>query len=169
LGSTCIHWDEVCFDNEIMTSVLDDGANPLSRVTIGSLEDLGYTVDYSAADSYTTFNQTCKCNRDPASTDETSTTTTTTRQVENKTRRQIKRSLADADHPDAAAIVKAKKLLSAMIDEASTRPAADGNGSSAMMTPAVDLSVSIVTYNINTKTTNSYIITPRDLDDDILD
>ena len=29
------------------------GANPLSRVTIGALADLGYTVNYARAESYT--------------------------------------------------------------------------------------------------------------------
>ena len=75
-GASCTHWEAVCFDNEIMTPLIDAGANPLSRVTVATLEDLGYTVDYKAADSYTSFNQTCKCNRDPASTDETTSTTT---------------------------------------------------------------------------------------------
>ena len=73
--------------------------------------------------------------------------------------------MADADHPDAGAIAEAKKILAAMIDEAATRPADDGSGTSATMTPA-DLWISIATYNINTKTASSYIITPRDLDDD---
>ncbi|WP_018467545.1 PKD domain-containing protein [Calidithermus timidus] len=47
------HWREAVFDNEVMTGYLNSGANPLSKVTIGSLEDLGYSVNYSAADPYT--------------------------------------------------------------------------------------------------------------------
>jgi len=35
-----------------MTGLLDVGPNPISRVTIGALEDLGYSVDYAAADAY---------------------------------------------------------------------------------------------------------------------
>jgi hypothetical protein len=35
-----------------MTGFLDTGANPISRLTIGAFEDLGYTVDYAAADAY---------------------------------------------------------------------------------------------------------------------
>ena len=45
------HWREV-FANELMTGVLDAGTNPISRLTIGAFEDLGYTVDYAAAELY---------------------------------------------------------------------------------------------------------------------
>ena len=38
---------------ELMTPLIS-GNNQLSRITIGSLEDLGYTVDYTKADPYTT-------------------------------------------------------------------------------------------------------------------
>ena len=46
------HWREEVFANELMTGFLDTGANPISRLTIGAFEDLGYTVDYAAADAY---------------------------------------------------------------------------------------------------------------------
>ncbi len=46
------HWREAVFANELMTGFLDTGANPISRLTIGAFEDLGYTVDYMAADAY---------------------------------------------------------------------------------------------------------------------
>jgi len=52
-GTTGAHWSEAEFDNEIMTGFINSGVNPLSRVTIGAFEDLGYTVSYAAADSYT--------------------------------------------------------------------------------------------------------------------
>src|SRR5215207_4498866 len=51
-GTRDSHWRESTFNNELMTGFLDSGANPLSRMTIGSLEDFGYTVDYGAADGY---------------------------------------------------------------------------------------------------------------------
>ncbi len=35
-----------------MTGFLDDGANPISRMTIGAFADLGYSVDYAQADTY---------------------------------------------------------------------------------------------------------------------
>jgi Leishmanolysin len=46
------HWDEAILKNELMTGFLDDGANPLSRLSIASLEDLGYSVNYAPADAY---------------------------------------------------------------------------------------------------------------------
>lgn len=52
-GTTEVHWRESVFDNELMTGFLNSGVpNPLSRITIGQLEDLGYEVDYGAADPY---------------------------------------------------------------------------------------------------------------------
>lgn len=52
-GSIYAHWDESTFGAELMTSLLNVGVpNPLSVVTIGSLQDLGYSVNYSAADPY---------------------------------------------------------------------------------------------------------------------
>lgn len=52
-GTGSSHWRESVFDNELMTGFINDGANPISTVTIGTLEDIGYTVDYSQADAYT--------------------------------------------------------------------------------------------------------------------
>ena len=51
-GTRDAHWRESVFDNEIMTGYLDSGVNPLSRITIASLEDMGYEVDLGAADFY---------------------------------------------------------------------------------------------------------------------
>lgn len=51
-GSIEAHWRESLFDEEVMTSILDAGLNPLSRITIAALDDLGYAVDYSQADFY---------------------------------------------------------------------------------------------------------------------
>lgn len=51
-GTRDSHWREATFDNELMTGFLNNGTNPLSRVTIGSLRDLGYFVNYSVADPY---------------------------------------------------------------------------------------------------------------------
>jgi len=52
-GTADSHWREEVFDNELMTGYLDMGSNLLSRVTVGSLVDLGYTVNFEAADNYT--------------------------------------------------------------------------------------------------------------------
>jgi hypothetical protein len=46
------HWRESVFGNELMTGFLDGGINPLSRVTVGALEDMGYQVNYDAADDF---------------------------------------------------------------------------------------------------------------------
>jgi hypothetical protein len=46
------HWREVTFDNELMTGFIDPGENPLSRLTIAALQDLGYQVNPSLADGY---------------------------------------------------------------------------------------------------------------------
>jgi hypothetical protein len=52
-GTADSHWRETVFTNELMTGWAGPGTNlPLSRVTIGSLADLGYTVNYAAADPY---------------------------------------------------------------------------------------------------------------------
>jgi Leishmanolysin len=75
----CKHWDEECLVDELMTGILVAGSKPLlSRITIGSLADLGYQVDYSKADTYT------KANLGPGCT----------------CRRRTERSLAEMDHGD---------------------------------------------------------------------
>lgn len=52
-GTACGHWDEATFNTELMTGYSEGAASePLSRMTIGTLQDMGYTVDYSVADSY---------------------------------------------------------------------------------------------------------------------
>jgi subtilisin-like proprotein convertase family protein len=53
VGTRDAHWRENVFGNELMTGFLNDGVNPLSRVTIACFEDMGYEVDYGAADPYT--------------------------------------------------------------------------------------------------------------------
>ena len=63
-GTFCSHWDEECLKSEIMTGFIKSGLNPLSKITIATLDDLGYTVDYSTAESYSRndVNSTCTCN-----------------------------------------------------------------------------------------------------------
>ena len=54
LGTQCGHWDEETFGSELMTGFLNSGAfNPLSALSVRSLEDVGLTVDASSADPYT--------------------------------------------------------------------------------------------------------------------
>jgi subtilisin-like proprotein convertase family protein len=53
-GTLYSHWDEATFENELMTGFLDSNvSNPLSRITVGQMADLGYVVDLDAADNYT--------------------------------------------------------------------------------------------------------------------
>ncbi|HEU4993600.1 MAG TPA: leishmanolysin-related zinc metalloendopeptidase [Gemmatimonadaceae bacterium] len=52
-GTALSHWRETTFDNELMTGFIDASPNPLSAMTIGSLADLGYTINNAAADTYT--------------------------------------------------------------------------------------------------------------------
>lgn len=54
-GTADSHWRETTFGNELMTGYVNLGSNPLSAVSIASMADLGYTVDYSSADPYTIF------------------------------------------------------------------------------------------------------------------
>ena len=51
-GTAGAHWSEAAFGNELMTGFISGIPDPLSSVTIGSLQDMGYTVNYSAADPY---------------------------------------------------------------------------------------------------------------------
>ena len=52
-GTADAHWRESVFGNELMTGFVDAGVNPLSRVTVASMGDLGYTVNLADADPYT--------------------------------------------------------------------------------------------------------------------
>jgi hypothetical protein len=53
----CGHWDETNFQSktssELMTPVFEKGKyQPLSRVSVAALEDIGYTVNYNGADPW---------------------------------------------------------------------------------------------------------------------
>jgi len=52
-GTINSHWRDEVFDPELMTGFLSDGFNPLSAVTVRSLQDLGYTVSVAGADPFT--------------------------------------------------------------------------------------------------------------------
>jgi hypothetical protein len=51
-GTRGSHWDEETFDTELMTGFIALGSSPLSVMTIGSMQDLGYVVSYAPADRY---------------------------------------------------------------------------------------------------------------------
>jgi hypothetical protein len=47
------HWRETIFKTELMSGFISASGNPLSRVTVASLQDLGYVIDVAAAEPYT--------------------------------------------------------------------------------------------------------------------
>ncbi|RIX44184.1 MAG: hypothetical protein D3M94_15915 [Rhodocyclales bacterium GT-UBC] len=52
-GTAGSHWSEAVFNTELMTGYAENSPPmPLSIVTIGALQDLGYTVNYAAADAF---------------------------------------------------------------------------------------------------------------------
>ncbi len=51
-GSSDSHWREDVLGSELMTPYLSSGVEPLSRITIESMADLGYEVNLSAAEPY---------------------------------------------------------------------------------------------------------------------
>ena len=51
-GTRDSHWRETLFGNELMSGYVAAAGNPLSRLTLASLEDIGYKVDMSVAEPY---------------------------------------------------------------------------------------------------------------------
>ena len=67
VGTIYDHWDDITFGNELLTGELDlTSTNPLSVITVGAFEDMGYGVNYAAAQPYS-----------PPTTTTTTTTTVT--------------------------------------------------------------------------------------------
>ena len=55
-GGLDVHWRESVFASELMTATISTSSatsQPISKVTVAALADLGYSVDYGEADSYT--------------------------------------------------------------------------------------------------------------------
>jgi hypothetical protein len=51
-GTADSHWRETVFRNELMSGFVAEPGNPLSTLTVASLEDVGYAVDQAAAEPY---------------------------------------------------------------------------------------------------------------------
>jgi len=51
-GTKNSHWRETVFRNELMTGFVASPPNPMSRLTVASLKDLGYVVDLTKAEAY---------------------------------------------------------------------------------------------------------------------
>ena len=82
-GTSYGHWEESTFGSELMTGFFgpydrtspESGTQfklPISRVSIGALEDLGYKVNYDAADSYTMLSTAMASGQTSATVDEVS-------------------------------------------------------------------------------------------------
>jgi hypothetical protein len=54
-----VHWDEECLGDELMTGFTSDEDMPFSRLTLASLEDIGYAVNYDAADDFDGTDTAC--------------------------------------------------------------------------------------------------------------
>jgi len=52
-GTKNSHWRDTIFKNELMTGFVNAAPNPISRVTVASLKDLGYKIDLTKAEPYT--------------------------------------------------------------------------------------------------------------------
>ena len=52
VGTRDSHWRESLFRNELMSGFIAAPNNPLSKMTVASLKDLGYVVNMSAAEPY---------------------------------------------------------------------------------------------------------------------
>ncbi|MFQ1700003.1 leishmanolysin-related zinc metalloendopeptidase [Loktanella agnita] len=51
-GTREAHWRELIFGDELLTGFLSGGHRPISRMSIAAFADIGYEVDYSAADPF---------------------------------------------------------------------------------------------------------------------
>jgi hypothetical protein len=51
-GTRDAHWRETVFRDELMSGFISEPGNPLSRLTVASLGDLGYQVDLDAGEPY---------------------------------------------------------------------------------------------------------------------
>jgi len=76
-GTACGHWDDECFKGEIMTGYAS-GNMAMSTMTLASLEDMGFTVDYSRADPYSASDMASMCKCSGATVDDGATTSTIT-------------------------------------------------------------------------------------------
>jgi Leishmanolysin len=51
-GTRDSHWRESVFRSELLTGRIGEAGNPISHMSVGSLQDLGYVVDMNAAEPY---------------------------------------------------------------------------------------------------------------------
>ncbi|MEO8451124.1 MAG: leishmanolysin-related zinc metalloendopeptidase [Gemmatimonadota bacterium] len=65
-GTRDSHWRETVLRNELMTGFVNQGANPLSAITIGSLRDEGYLVNDAVADDFSFLSAVRAASGEPA-------------------------------------------------------------------------------------------------------
>jgi Bacterial Ig-like domain (group 2)/Leishmanolysin len=53
VGTVNSHWRDAVFGAELMTGFINDGANPLSAISVAAMRDITYTVSVAGADPYT--------------------------------------------------------------------------------------------------------------------
>jgi Leishmanolysin len=124
-GTACGHWDEECLQNELMTGYLDPTGNvknPLSRISVASLADLGYEVRYTYADSYTKkdLNPSCICSNGGRQLLRTNGTA-----ISDGTRTSKRRQLSSEAH--AEAVQFGKNILANAKLPTSTRSSSGGD------------------------------------------
>lgn len=62
-GTADVHWRESVLTTELMTGFLDPGVpNPITRLTVAQFADIGYQVDFTAADSVNFSSATSSAN-----------------------------------------------------------------------------------------------------------
>ena len=93
----CNHWDEQCFQGELMTGYLNTSV-ALSRLSVASMEDLGYGVRYEGADPYDSSQLSPKCRCDGRR--RATTTTTTTPLTKQKTNMRKRPLFAEDDNEE---------------------------------------------------------------------
>lgn len=98
-GTRCGHWDESCLQSELMTGYLSAEVQPLSMITIGSLQDMGYSVDIYQADLFDAEDLgSCPCDGEARALNE------------EKARRKLSRKLMDAVHEKASTVFAAQEV-----------------------------------------------------------
>ena len=51
-GTARGHWKESVYENELMTGFISGSTQPMSLLTVRSLQDMGFTVDITKADAF---------------------------------------------------------------------------------------------------------------------
>jgi len=63
LASDCDGWTEECLQDEVMTGIPSNRPHQMSRLTVGTLRDIGYQVNLNKADRFRRqdLNSSCLC------------------------------------------------------------------------------------------------------------